>query len=482
MLKRAFDVLCSSIGLVLFSPVLIGLAAIIKLTSPGPIYYRGQRVGLQGRPFKIFKFRSMVVNADKIGGSSTGDHDPRITAIGRFMRKCKLDELPQLINVFLGQMSLVGPRPEVQRYVDQYTTEEKAILTVRPGITDWASIWNSDEGAVLAGAADPDKAYEELIRPGKLKLQLAYVRQSSLLTDVTIITYTLLKLVKKDFMPAAIRRVAEQEGFPADMMAMARGDSQSEFDTVTELPGHGATREQMAMLHTRYRVAAQLAKGKDVLELACGPGIALGYLGQSARRVEAGDVDPGLVESAREHYGSRVAVHVIDAQKLPFEDGSFDVLLLLEAIYYLPNPQQFVAEARRVLRPDGAVMICSANCERRDFNPSPFTHKYFSAGELRDLLAEHGFAVSLYAGFPVGDAGARGRVIGVLRNVAVKLRLIPKTMAWKIRLKRVLFGKLQPLPKELHVDESQCADLIPLDSARNAADFKVIYAVGRRAA
>lgn len=483
MLKRLFDIGCSFFGLVVFAPVLIFLAATIKLTSKGSIFYRGQRVGLHGTTFRIFKFRSMVTNAEAIGGSSTGDRDPRITGIGLFMRKCKLDELPQLLNVLVGDMSLVGPRPEVKQYVDQYTDEEQAILTVRPGITDWASIWNSDEGAVLAQADDPDKAYEELIRPMKLKLQLVYVRGHSVFTDIRIILFTLLKLVKRDFIPETVRRVAAQEGVPANMATMVKSDNEhDEFGSVTELPGHGATREQIAMMHTRYRFAAQLGKGKDILELACGPGIALGYLGRNARRVEGGDLDAALVEAARKHYGSRHDVNVINAQELPYEDASFDVILLLEAIYYLPDPERFVAEARRVLREDGVVMICSANCERQDFNPSPYTHKYFSAGGLQRLLVNDGFEVEMYGGFPVGNGGLYGAVLGVVRNVAVKLRMIPKTMAWKIRLKRLLFGKLQHLPAELEIDETQCSELLPIDAARKVSEFKVIYAVGRRAA
>lgn len=133
----------------------------------GPVFYRGVRVGRNGKLFRIYKFRTMVVNAEKIGGSSTADDDPRITRIGKFIRKHKLDELPQLINVLKGEMSFVGPRPEVQHYVNMYTAEEKAMLSVKPGITDWASLWNSDEGAILAGSPDPEKTYMEEIRPEK---------------------------------------------------------------------------------------------------------------------------------------------------------------------------------------------------------------------------------------------------------------------------------------------------------------------------
>jgi lipopolysaccharide/colanic/teichoic acid biosynthesis glycosyltransferase len=200
------DLGASFCGLVALGPLLLGLAVLIKLTSPGPVFYRGLRAGRGGRSFRIFKFRSMVVDAEKLGGSSTADRDPRITWIGGLMRRFKLDELPQLINVLVGDMSLVGPRPEVPRYVEMYRGEEREILTVRPGITDWASVWNSDEGAVLAGAQDPDKAYEELIRPTKLRLQLKYVRERKLFTDVKLVIYTLLKIVRKGWVPRELAK------------------------------------------------------------------------------------------------------------------------------------------------------------------------------------------------------------------------------------------------------------------------------------
>ena len=196
-MKRLFDIVFSLLGLMLTTPILLILAILIKREDGGPVFYRGVRVGLHGNPFRIFKFRTMVVNAEKIGGSSTADDDPRITKIGKFIRKYKLDELPQLINVLKGEMSFVGPRPEVQHYVNMYTNEEKAILNVKPGITDWASMWNSDEGAILAGSTDAEKTYMEKIRPEKIRLQLKYVRKLSFFVDLKIIFQTLFKLVKR---------------------------------------------------------------------------------------------------------------------------------------------------------------------------------------------------------------------------------------------------------------------------------------------
>jgi lipopolysaccharide/colanic/teichoic acid biosynthesis glycosyltransferase len=196
MLKRLFDLMTSIIGLTILGPLLLFLSFRIRKEDGGPVFYRGARIGLNGKIFYIYKFRSMVINAEKLGGSSTSEADPRITEVGALLRRYKLDELPQLINVLIGDMSLVGPRPEVKHYTDMYTEEERSILTVRPGITDWASIWNADEGAVLANAEDPDKAYEELIRPNKLKLQLKYVREKDFWVDLKIIFLTLLAVIK----------------------------------------------------------------------------------------------------------------------------------------------------------------------------------------------------------------------------------------------------------------------------------------------
>ena len=197
MLKRLFDIVFSFIGLVVLFPLFLFIGILIKLGPKGPVFYRGVRIGRFGKPFKIYKFRTLVANADKIGGPSTAGDDSRITKIGKILRKYKLDELPQLINVLKGEMSLVGPRPEVPFYVNMFTEEEKEILNIRPGITDWASLWNSDEGAILAGSPDPEKTYREKIRPKKIELQLKYIREKSLAIDLRIVLQTLRKLTRK---------------------------------------------------------------------------------------------------------------------------------------------------------------------------------------------------------------------------------------------------------------------------------------------
>jgi len=195
LVKRLFDTSVSFVALVPLMPFLLIVAFLIKMDSDGPVFYKGLRVGKGGKLFSMLKFRTMVANAENVGGPSTADDDPRITGIGRFLRKYKLDELPQLINVLKGEMSLVGPRPEVPHYVNMLTKEERAILSVRPGITDWASICNSDEGAVLAGSPDPEKAYMEKIRPEKIRLQLKYVRERSFFVDLKIIFQTLREII-----------------------------------------------------------------------------------------------------------------------------------------------------------------------------------------------------------------------------------------------------------------------------------------------
>ena len=195
MLKRGIDIVVSLALMMMGLVILLSIAGVIKLDSNGPVFYRGVRVGRYGRPFRILKFRTMRPDAEQAGVSSTANDDPRLTGIGALLRRYKLDELPQLWNVLCGEMSLVGPRPEVQRFVDLYTEEERAILTVRPGLTDWASLWNIEEGAILQGSADPDRAYCELIRPKKLQLQLAYVHRANLWTDLTILLQTIATIL-----------------------------------------------------------------------------------------------------------------------------------------------------------------------------------------------------------------------------------------------------------------------------------------------
>jgi lipopolysaccharide/colanic/teichoic acid biosynthesis glycosyltransferase len=196
--KRAMDLVLALPALVLSAPAFAVVAVLIRREDRGPILYRSNRVGKNGHPFQMYKFRTMVVNADRIGGPSTAGDDPRLTRIGSRLRRFKLDELPQLLNVVRGEMSLVGPRPEVQHYVDMYSAAEREILSVKPGITDWASILYRNEAEILRGEADPEQAYMERIRPGKIALGLEYVRKQSVWVDLGVIFQTVRALASHE--------------------------------------------------------------------------------------------------------------------------------------------------------------------------------------------------------------------------------------------------------------------------------------------
>ncbi|MDC2825189.1 sugar transferase [Rodentibacter pneumotropicus] len=195
-MTRFFDFILSLIGLVVLAPIFFILAIWIKTDSAGPIFYKQIRVGKNGKDFSLFKFRSMVVDAEKKGLITVGGRDPRITSSGYFIRKYKLDELPQLINVLIGDMSLVGPRPEVRKYVDLYSEEQQKILSVQPGITDYASIEYMDENEILGKSDDPEKTYIEEIMSEKIKYNMKYIQNKSLLEYFKIIFLTVLKIIR----------------------------------------------------------------------------------------------------------------------------------------------------------------------------------------------------------------------------------------------------------------------------------------------
>lgn len=198
--KRAFDLVLAIAGVIVCAPLMLAIAALIKADSPGPVFYRGQRVGRHGVSFRIWKFRTMVTDAELNGVTCTSNDDRRITRAGKVLRNTKLDELPQLFNVIFGDMSLVGPRPEVKKFTDLFTPEERHILDAKPGITDWATLWDSDEGTRLAGAVDPDHEYMKMIRPTKIALQLDYVRSRSFWTDLAILFRTVGLVLRKIFL------------------------------------------------------------------------------------------------------------------------------------------------------------------------------------------------------------------------------------------------------------------------------------------
>ncbi len=194
-MKRLFDITASGLGLLVLSPLFLIIAVWIKFDSPGPVFYRQVRVGRGNKDFRLFKFRSMRVGSDKKGLITVGGHDPRVTRSGYFIRKYKLDEFPQLINVFIGDMSLVGPRPEVRKYVDLYTPEQLHVLDVRPGITDMASIRYRNENELLEQAADPEQYYRDVVMQDKLRINLEYVADHSFFKDLKIIFMTFKAVV-----------------------------------------------------------------------------------------------------------------------------------------------------------------------------------------------------------------------------------------------------------------------------------------------
>lgn len=194
MAKRLFDIIFSILGILVLSPFLLIISFIVLFTSSGGVFYRQVRVGKNGKEFKLFKFRTMRKNADKSGQLTVGMHDNRITSAGFYLRKYKLDELPQLFNVLLGSMSFVGPRPEVPKYVALYTAEQKTVLNVKPGITDYASIVYSEENALLANAENPEELYITKIMPAKLKLNIRYIQDMGMATDIGIILKTIGKI------------------------------------------------------------------------------------------------------------------------------------------------------------------------------------------------------------------------------------------------------------------------------------------------
>ncbi len=194
-MKRLFDIIASGLGLVVLSPLFAVLAVWIKADSKGPVFYRQTRVGRNNKDFRLYKFRSMRPDSDTLGLITVGGHDPRVTRSGYYIRKYKLDEFPQLINVFIGDMSLVGPRPEVRKYVDMYTPEQMHVLDVRPGITSLASIRYRNENDILAAAENPDRCYTERVMPEKLAIDLEYVSKANLWTDIKLIFGTFKAII-----------------------------------------------------------------------------------------------------------------------------------------------------------------------------------------------------------------------------------------------------------------------------------------------
>ena len=252
-----------------------------------------------------------------------------------------------------------------------------------------------------------------------------------------------------------------------------------DYTTVTEVPGLGATSEQIARLHHRYGVGSRYSQDSRVLEVACGVGPGLGILAQGARQIIGGDFTGNLLALARNQYGRRIPVLQLDAHNLPFKEGSFDTVLLFEALYYLAHPDHFLQECRRVLSPQGVVVLCTVNMDWPDFNPSPFSTRYHSAPELFGLLSNQGFETELFGAFPVTLDSVSQKAVSLIKGAAISLHLIPRSMKGKEWLKRIFYGRLTPFPAELEGGLSELPSMAPISREYPTAAYKILYAVGR---
>ncbi len=264
-------------------------------------------------------------------------------------------------------------------------------------------------------------------------------------------------------------------------VAASTGALHTDFTTVTEVPGNRVSQEAIDMVWTRYAFAGGYCEGKTVLELACGPGTGLGYLSRKAARLVAGDYTGGLLERARARYGSRIPLVRLDAHALPFVPGIFDVIVLFEAIYFLADAARALKACRAALTPGGILVLATANPGRPDFNPSPYSTRYFTGSELSALLESSGFAVELYGGFPVQVAGMRDRALMMAKRWAVAMHLVPKTMKGKELFKRLVFGPLEDFPGDIAASSREWVAPVRIQNAAAADGYKVLYAVARNA-
>ena len=249
-----------------------------------------------------------------------------------------------------------------------------------------------------------------------------------------------------------------------------------DYADVTEVPGIGADQEQLQRAADRYGFAASYCAGKRVLEVACGAGLGLGMLAQFASSTVGGDLTPALIQTAHRQYAGRLELLLLDAQHLPFGDGSFDVIVLFEALYYLPDFVGFLDECQRVLSPGGALILSTVNKGWSDFNPSPFSTKYYSAEELVATLQRHGYRTTVFADSKVQRGSALGLVVSWMKRTAVKLNLMPKSMKAKQLLRRIFMGRLEPLPVELLPGAIAATEPTPIDlGSGSITEYKIIF-------
>lgn len=253
-----------------------------------------------------------------------------------------------------------------------------------------------------------------------------------------------------------------------------------DFLSVTERGGEAVSQAQLERFYQRYIWAGQIGAGRDVLEMACGTGPGLGHLKAVARRFAAGDIAPSVLELARRHYGERIELYQFDATKAPFADQSFDVIVMFEAIYYMPDVDALVREVKRLLRPGGNFLLATANKDLFDFNPSPFSHRYFNPPELLALLRAQGFDANFFAGSPVPADGLRRKLTRTLKKIAVNFNLIPGSMNGKRLLKRLVFGKLVQMPVELKVEGAAYEAPVPIAADQPDTHHQVLYCAATR--
>lgn len=253
----------------------------------------------------------------------------------------------------------------------------------------------------------------------------------------------------------------------------------TDYVSVTELAGDEVSLEQVERICNRYYWAGQYCKDKDVLEVACGSGQGLGFLAEKAKSITAGDYSEKILNIAKRHYSNRFTLVQFDAQNMPFSDNSFDVIILFEAIYYIPDAEKFVSECRRVLKLGGEVLIATANKDLFDFNPSPYTYKYFGTVELNKLFADQGFSVKLFGDTPIDKISFRQRVLRPLKKLAVSLHLIPGSTQGKKLLKKIVFGKLVQMPVEIKAGMFEYKSPATISNLYPDKKHKVIYCSAR---
>lgn len=261
----------------------------------------------------------------------------------------------------------------------------------------------------------------------------------------------------------------------------AQEEPKMSFRDVTEMTGEEISGEQLQRMCNRYYWAGDYAKGRDVIEVACGAGAGLGYLASVARSVQGCDIADEVLQPARAHYGTRIRIETADAAKLPYADSSADVILLFEAIYYLPDAQAFMTEVKRILRPQGVLLIATANKDLFDFNPSPFSHVYYGTVELAELMKQNGFEiVEMAGGTPLQSVSIRQKILRPVKKIVVSLGLMPKTMGGKKLLKRLVFGNMVPAPAE--IDAKTCVYQKPNAVATDAPDraHKVVFCAAKK--